>query len=308
MSQPIRLAAVEPWDAGAPAIHGPDITGASANKPFLYAIPATGERPLAFHAEGLPDGLRGDARTGFITGAVKREGVHRVLLHAENRHGKAEKEFDKWTEMWRSIPDTADEWRSVLTNGFYADDHMGGEPWRPLVRPGKWNDLDMMALGPQFDTMTATKANRLTPDEQITHMTLWALYPSPLILSCALDAISDFELRLFANEEVLAVNQDRLGKAATRVREERSRRLTGDGRLRNCRIQARPLADKSLAVGVFNLAEQDDTVEVRGDDLALTGRFSARNLWERRDLGTFDGRMTMSVPGHGAQMLKVRPL
>ena len=59
---------------------------------------------------------------------------------------------------------------------------------------------------------------------------------------------------------------------------------------------------------MFNLAEQDDTVEVRGDDLALTGRFSARNLWERRDLGTFDGRMTMSVPGHGAQMLKVRPL
>lgn len=512
MSSPryaLQLAKVEPWDCGVPAIQGPDITGASARKPFFYAIPATGERPLTFRAEGLPAGLRLDTGTGFITGAAQAEGDFLVRLEARNRHGSTDKTFTiaigrglaltpplgwnswnawrrwvddgkvraaadamvasglaargytyvnvdscwqgerggthnaiqpnrkfpdmkaladylhgkglkfgiystpwvepwgctaadakaewdggaligcsageqdpefprnvafsgkfvgrekfeacdvaqwvdwdvdflkydwaptdpkslarmgrplkaaprdilfsvctdaklawadaylQWTEMWRSIPDTADEWRSVLTNGFYADDHMGCEDWRPLVRPGKWNDLDMTALGPQFATMTSTQPNRLTPDEQITHMTLWALYPSPLILSCALDALNDFELRLFANEEVLAVNQDRLGKAAMRIREERCRPL-GSERLRNYRIQARPLADGGLAVGIFNLAEQEDTVTVNAAELGLAGRITARNLWERRDLGAFSDRLDVTVPAHGAQFLKLR--
>ena len=93
MSQSIRLAKVEPWDVGAPAIHGPDITGASSHKPFSYAIPATGERPIAFSVERLPAGLRFDSRTGFITGTATQAGDHRVLLRAENRHGQVEKEF-----------------------------------------------------------------------------------------------------------------------------------------------------------------------------------------------------------------------
>ena len=509
-SASIILAKVDPWDSGAPRINSPAVTGASAGKPFFYAIPVTGERPVTYQVEGLPEGLCVDERTGFITGHVTREGDYRVLLRATNRQGKAEKEFEiaigrglaltpplgwnswnawrrwvddgkvraaadaivatglaargytyvnvdscwqgerggphnaiqpnrkfpdmkrladyihgkglkfgiystpwvepwgctaaeakadwgggaligcssgendpefprqhqisgkfvgtekhepndvaqwvewgvdflkydwaptdatalermgrplkaaprdivlsvcttarliwaeaylKWTEMWRSIPDTEDTWLSVLDNGFVADDRMGCEDWRQYVRPGKWNDLDMTALGPQFATNTSTKANRLTPAEQVTHMTLWALYPSPLILSCALEAITDFELRLFGNVEVLAVNQDRLGKAATRVREERTRRLIAGDRLRNFRIQARPLADGSLAVGVFNHAEEDDQIAVTAQDLGLTGRFAARNLWEQRDLGKFDGRLEITVPGHGAQLLKLQ--
>ena len=89
----VRLAPVAPWDEGAPAIHGPDISGASAGKPFLYAVPTTGERPMRFAAEGLPEGLRLDPASGHISGAARRDGDFRVLLRAENRHGKAEKEF-----------------------------------------------------------------------------------------------------------------------------------------------------------------------------------------------------------------------
>ena len=93
MSPTVHLAKVEPWDVGAPAIHGPDITGASPQKPFSYAIPVTGERPIAFSVEKLPAGLRFDSRTGFISGMATHAGDHCVLLRAENRHGKAEKEF-----------------------------------------------------------------------------------------------------------------------------------------------------------------------------------------------------------------------
>ena len=108
-----------------------------------------------------------------------------------------------------------------MKNAFMSDDYLQ-EDWRPHIGPSGWHDLDMFALGPQFATATSSCPNKLTPDEQITHMTASALYPSPIILSRDLDALSHFELRLFGNEEVIAIDQDRLGKPATRMSEERS--------------------------------------------------------------------------------------
>ena len=93
ISTDMHLAPVDPWDEGPPGINGPDIHGASRGKPFLYAVPATGERPIDFSAAGLPAGLRLDSATGHITGAAEQEGEYQVLLRAENRHGKSEKEF-----------------------------------------------------------------------------------------------------------------------------------------------------------------------------------------------------------------------
>lgn len=93
MHTSIRLAAVAPWNEGVPAIHGPDIYGASAGKPLLYAVPTTGERPIRFTGQGLPAGIHLGAGNGHITGKIRKEGGFRILLGAENQHGKTEKEF-----------------------------------------------------------------------------------------------------------------------------------------------------------------------------------------------------------------------
>jgi alpha-galactosidase len=509
MQSNVRLASVSSWDQGVPGIHGPDVYGASAGKPFLYAIPATGERPLAFSAEGLPAGLRLNPTSGHITGRISNEGDFRVLLKAENKHGKTEKEFviaigrglaltppmgwnswnawrhwiddakvraaadglvklglaargythvnvdscwqgarggphnaiqpnrkfpdmralgdylhaqglkfgiystpwtvpwgcsekdtienwggpgligcssgdpdpdyvpnsipggryvgvnkheaedvaqwaewgvdflkydwmptdpkslermgrcvraaardivlsictearlvyaetfKAWAQMWRGIPDTADNWASLMQNAFLSDGD-GQENWRPHIGPGAWRDLDMFALGPQFQTPTSSCPNKLTEDEQITHMTAWAIYPSPLILSCDLTALSDFELRLFANEEVIAVNQDRLGKPAIRLREERSQSLLADQPHRNARISARPLADGSFAVAFFNLSTVPDEFTLDLQDIGLSGSVTVRNLWEGRDLGRSQSRLSISVPAHGAQLVRIK--
>jgi len=76
-----------------PRINGPSIYGARPNHPFLYKIPATGQRPMQFSASGLPDGLKLDSATGIITGAVKTPGTSSVLLRAENALGTAERKF-----------------------------------------------------------------------------------------------------------------------------------------------------------------------------------------------------------------------
>lgn len=76
-----------------PRINGPKVFGVRPGSPFLFTIPATGERPMEFAAEGLPAGLKLDAGTGQITGAVKEKGEHAVTLRAKNALGAAERGF-----------------------------------------------------------------------------------------------------------------------------------------------------------------------------------------------------------------------
>lgn len=77
----------------APRINGPEVYGARPGHPFLYRIPAQGERPMKFSARGLPRGLRLDLHTGIITGTTPRAGEYLVKLRAKNRHGKDSRTF-----------------------------------------------------------------------------------------------------------------------------------------------------------------------------------------------------------------------
>ena len=510
MTAQVRIAPVAPWDQGEPAIHGPSLYGAGAGRPFLYAIPVTGERPVSYSVEGLPEGLQLDPASGHITGSALQDGDTEVLLRVENRHGRSEMAFtiaiggglartppmgwnswnawrhwvddarvrsaaaglirtglaargysyvnidscwqgerggrfgaiqpnskfpdmaslsrhihglglklgiystpwtvpwgctateaaeswgggpligcssgdpdpeyrpnslpegrfigiDKheaqdvaqwvdwgfdylkydwnptdarslervgylvreagrdmvlsicttarfedasaiktWANMWRGLPDTDDDWPSVLKNAFYLENAMV-EDWHDHIGTGSWHDLDMLALGPQSENADRCRPNRLSEDEQVTAMTAWALYPSPLLLSCDLSTLGEFELRLFGNEEVIAVNQDHLAVPCVRLREERHQSLQEPVPRSSHRVWARPLADGSIAVGLFNLGPTPEEITVDLKDLGLPGNVTMRNLWECRDLGGAAHRLSIAVPAHGAQLLRLTP-
>ncbi len=76
-----------------PRINGPAVFGVRPGSPFLYNIPASGDRPMSFTAEGLPDGLQLDSANGRITGVLKQKGEFSLTLHAANRLGAADKKF-----------------------------------------------------------------------------------------------------------------------------------------------------------------------------------------------------------------------
>ena len=76
-----------------PRINGANIFGVRPGSPFLFTIPATGERPMTFSADNLPRGLKLDAQTGRITGTLKTKGEFIVTLRAKNSLGAAEKKF-----------------------------------------------------------------------------------------------------------------------------------------------------------------------------------------------------------------------
>ncbi|MCS7079290.1 MAG: putative Ig domain-containing protein [Chloracidobacterium sp.] len=192
--------------------------------------------------------------------------------------------------LWRTTSDIEDTWASVSAIGFQHS------PLARFAGPGGWNDPDMLVVG-VVGWGEQTRPTRLTPDEQITHVTLWALLAAPLMLGCDLTQLNEFTRRLLTNPEVIAIDQDELGVAATR------RDAAADG----TEVWARPLADGRLAVGLFNRSEERQTVTAKWSDLGLRGRCAVRDVWQRRDVGVFDQMFAALVPPHGARLILIRP-
>jgi len=78
-----------------PRINGPRITGVRPGSPFLFRIPTTGERPMRFSAENLPEGLVLDLDAGILSGTIssREPRTYTVTLSAENTAGRAEREL-----------------------------------------------------------------------------------------------------------------------------------------------------------------------------------------------------------------------
>jgi alpha-galactosidase len=128
----------------------------------------------------------------------------------------------------------------------------------------------------------------------LTHISLWCLLSSPLLIGCDMSAMDDFTVALLTNDEVLGVNQDPLGKPAGRTAKE------GQGE-----VWSRPLFDGTQAVGLFNRGGAEAKIKVKWSDLKLAGRQPVRDLWQRKDLGEFQDGFEAAVPAHGVVLVKV---
>jgi alpha-galactosidase len=163
--------------------------------------------------------------------------------------------------------------------------------------PGHWNDTDMLVVGMVgWGRENTPRPTQLTPNEQITHISLWALQAAPLLIGADLSQADPFTIDLLGNREVLAVNQDPLGKAAGRV--------SNDGWTE---VWARPLSDGTMAVGLFNRSPEPTVVKVNFDDIGIKERnTSVRSLWTRTEWpGATNGAFSTTVPRHGAVLLKI---
>ncbi len=76
-----------------PRINGARIFGVRPGHPFLFTIPATGDRPMTFAVDRLPEGLTVDAQTGQIQGRIEKPGEYGVTFRASNLLGNAERKF-----------------------------------------------------------------------------------------------------------------------------------------------------------------------------------------------------------------------
>lgn len=193
--------------------------------------------------------------------------------------------------LWRTTGDIQDCWASMSGIGFAQDGH------GKFSGPGHWNDQDMMVLG-YINTLMEYNYHftRLTPDEQYTHFSLWCLQAAPLIIGCDMAKLDDFTLGLLTNDEVIAIDQDPLGRGADRIRREG-----------HAEIWARPLEDGSMAVGLFNRGELPLEITVNWFELGIAGGQIVRDSWRQKDIGHFENTYTAKVPRHGVKLIKMTP-
>ncbi|MBS1604343.1 MAG: putative Ig domain-containing protein [Bacteroidetes bacterium] len=222
--------------------------------------------------------------------ALRNSGRDVILSLSNSAPFAGAADWAAWSNAWRTGGDIRDSWNSLKSRLFTQD------KWAPYAGPGHWNDPDMMIVG-YVGWGKGARPTMLTPDEQYTHVSAWCLMSVPLLLGCDMTRLDAFTTSLLTNDEVLALDQDPLGRQATVI-----------SRQGEAGIMAKDLEDGSKAVGLFNpgdsLATQQLTL--RWSDLGITGKYIVRDLWRQKDLGTFEGEFSADVRRHGVVLVTVR--
>lgn len=165
------------------------------------------------------------------------------------------------------------------------------------IAPGHWNDPGLLMVGRLG--YPAVHKTRLREPEQMAQISQAALMSAPLWLSCdptALDpnAFHPSTTAMLTNDEVIDVDQDTLGKGANQVQATET-----------AQVWAKPLADGTQAVGLFNFGDDPAKVTARLSQLGLSGAQPVRDLWLHQDLGRFIGAFSTEVPAHGVALVKI---
>lgn len=211
--------------------------------------------------------------------ALAKSGRPIVYSLCEYGNGKVELWGAKvGANLWRTTVDISDTWADMISN---IEKQV---PTAPYAGPGHWNDPDMLEIG----------NGHMTDDEYRTHMSLWALAAAPLIAGNDIRNMTSATKEILMNHEVIAVDQDALGKQASPTK-------SGD-----LEMWIKPLVDGSVAVGVVNLGVSESMATVRASDLGLGPTVkSARDLWSHANVAFSNGVYTAKVPSHGVLMLRV---
>jgi alpha-galactosidase len=193
-------------------------------------------------------------------------------------------------QMWRMSGDFWDSWPDLLAMFDLC------RAWSPYVGAGGWPDADMLPVG-QLANRSRERGlgqrwTRLSHDEQVTMMTLWCIFRSPLMLGCDLRASDPWTVGLLTNDEVLDVLRHSYD-AHELLR-------SGDFVVW---LAARAIGGSYVAV--FNTGLRAATFILPLHVAGLPGAVEVRDLWSHEDLGSVCRGLTVDVPSHGARLIMV---
>jgi alpha-galactosidase len=184
---------------------------------------------------------------------------------------------DAGGNLWRTTGDIRDAWDSMTRIGFSQNELA---PW---AKPGHWNDPDMLEIG----------NGAMSETEYKTHMSLWCILAAPLLAGNDLRNVSPEILAILTNREVIAVDQDKLGRQGKQVWK------SGDQE-----IWSRPLSGGAQAVAFFNRAAEPAKVTGKWADIGIAGQRRLRDLWLHQDIDWPGPEYSVTVPPHGVVMLR----
>lgn len=201
-------------------------------------------------------------------------------------------EMGRYAQMWRISDDIWDLWHSTVTypQGL-GDQFPNAQKWAGIGRPGAWPDADMLPLGflgpaPGWGKPRQT---RLTHDEQRTLLTLWCIFPSPLMVGGDLTKADDWTISLLTNREVLDVDQHSGGNRVAISNDEFTIWIA----------QSKENSEK-FYLAAFNRSESNQSRDFPWKDLDLNAAsYRVRDLWQHKDLGSA-GKLSVTLPSHAS--------
>ena len=196
----------------------------------------------------------------------------------------------RWAYPGTWVNDIATSWRTT------EDIYLGWESVRGIIaqnlylsayaRHGGFNDMDMLEVG-----------RGLTREEDKTHFGMWCIMSSPLLIGCDMTTIDEATLALLTNPELIALNQDPLALQAYVVsRDKGVYTLVKD---------VETLHGLTRAVAFYNPGDSEQTVTLDFYDINLGGKVKVRDLFERADIGTLEGTMTVTLPAHSTRIYRL---
>ncbi|MFF7202815.1 NPCBM/NEW2 domain-containing protein [Streptomyces sp. NPDC008141] len=182
-------------------------------------------------------------------------------------------------QLWRTTGDISDHWGSMLS---IMKQNL---PLAPYAGPGHWNDPDMLEVG----------NGGMTDTEYRSHFSMWSVMAAPLLIGSDLRKAPASAFEILGNREVIAVDQDPLGKQGTVVSSEGGRWVV-----------AKEMQDGSRTVALFNEsgAPQRIATTAKAVGLPSAPAYRMRDLWKHSDTNTA-GTIAATVPAHGTVLVRV---
>lgn len=211
---------------------------------------------------------------------------------------------EEWCEevggqLWRTSYDVRDMWKDIV--------HQGGmgildivnvtAPLAKYVRPGQWPDMDMLVVGLNGKGGPSSDLGGVgcTQTEYQTQMSMWCMMASPLAMTNDLRKVSDDDRRILLNPEIIAINQDPLGKGA-------ERKVMNE----NYQIFVRPLANGTHAVALLNTCDKPLTLTADLTELVMPGKYTIRDVWQHKDIAHKTSKWKGRVMPHETRVFIIK--
>lgn len=238
---------------------------------------------------------------------------YRTMANALQKSGRdivlgvcewGQRQCEEWCEevggqLWRTSYDVRDMWKDTTKEGGMGilDIVNITAPLASYARHGQWPDMDMLVVGlngkggPSSDL--GGKGCSYT--EYQTQMSMWCMLSSVLALSNDLRHLTDDDRRILLNRDIIAINQDPLGKAAERKVNSETHQ-----------IFVRPLADGSHAVAILNTADKRLALTADFKSLGLGGKYSVYDVWQHRNIARNASKWKGNVEAHETKVFIVK--
>lgn len=196
--------------------------------------------------------------------------------------------YKQVSDMWRITDDFWDKWELLYAMFERA------EKWCTHSGAGHWPDADMLPIGPILQDYDAANRTKFTENEQITMLTLWSIFRSPLMIGGEMTGFDEFTMSLLTNEEIIKMH-----KNARHSHQVWRREINGSEYI----LWTAANAEGGGYFALFNAGEKNGTVKLDLADLEAADKLDCTELWSG-EKAVFDGFAEISVPSHGVKAFR----